>query len=214
MKRERSTLEEARHLREEQDRAFAAAEHRDREKIIAQREKEAAARTAQREQDERAAREMAEKERADKEIAAERANRAMWRRYARKHLLPPNSGPLRVALRTPIDANRNVRQFTPGPSTEDLFIYAETLLIPDPDTPEFDPDSPPEGYTPPADFVIVSSYPRKEVLRVKEGGEAAWEMIRQTGGALFAEKKDGSRWGEKERQEDESSDEEVVDDSD
>ncbi|KAI9636848.1 uncharacterized protein MKK02DRAFT_45556 [Dioszegia hungarica] len=214
MKRERSTLEEARHLREEQDRAFASAAQRDQAKILAQRQKE----TAERQEREAiAAREAAERDqkaKAEREKVDALEKRAVWRRYARKHLLSPSDGPLRIALRTPLNASRNVRQFTPGRSTEGLFIYAETLLIPDSDTPESDPDRPPAGYEPPTDFVIVTSYPRKEVPRVSQGGEEAWEMVKKAGGALFAEKAEGSTWGTVSGDGADSSDEEVVDDSD
>jgi FAS-associated factor 2 len=144
-----------------------------------------------------------------------KADRAAWRRYARKHLLSASLGAVRIAMRTPLNANRNVRQFTPGDSTEELFIYAETLLIPDEDAPESDPDHSPLGYVPPRDFVIVTSYPRKEVPRLSVGGAETWDMIRKTGGALFAEKAEGSRWGERDRGTDgDSSEEEIVDDSD
>lgn len=187
LRRERHTLEEARHLREEQDRAFRDAEARDREK----------ARAAQARADE----ERAEADRLVREAEereAEVVKRAVWRRYARKHLLPPApaTNAVRVALRTPLNANRNVRSFAPSASTEELFIYAETLLIPEDCSSESDPDTPPEGFTPPHDFRIVTSYPRKELRRVQEGGEAEWETVRQAGGALFAEKMTGSGWGD------------------
>ena len=149
----------------------------------------------------RAAEAEKERERREKEAKeAEGRNRAIWRRYARKHLLSPappsnGAGAIRVAMRTPVNANRNVRLFIPATSTEELFGYAETLLIPDDDRPEDDPDSPPPGYTPPRDFIIVTSFPRKEVQRTDTGGEAEWEVVKQAGGALFAEKKEGSSWG-------------------
>jgi FAS-associated factor 2 len=139
-------------------------------------------------------------------------DRNVWRRYARKHLLPPSEGPIRVALRTPINAERNVRNFTPGPSTEALFIYAETLLIPSTYPPEDDPDTPPEGFTPPEDFRIVTAYPRKEVERIHVGAEVVWETVRQAGGAVFAEKVEGGTWCDAEIRQirGEESDEEVV----
>lgn len=146
-------------------------------------------------------------------------DRAEWRRYARRHLLRPSpaasaaaaasagQGTIRVAMRTPLNANRNTHHFSPGPSTEELYIYAETLLIPESDLPQDDPDHPPAGFSPPRDFIIVTSYPRKEVPRVETGGEEAWEVVKKAGGALFAEKIEGSVWGEAERGE-ESEDEE------
>jgi FAS-associated factor 2 len=113
-------------------------------------------------------------------------------------------------MRTPVNANRNVRLFTPGASTEELFVYAETLLIPDDERPEDDPDAPPAGFTPPRDFIVVTSFPRKEVQRLASGAEAEWEIVRAAGGALFAEKKEGSAWGasaESESEDDEEADE-------
>ena len=98
-------------------------------------------------------------------------------------------------MRTPRNANRNVRLFAPGTSTEELFVYAETLLIPDEEQAEDDPDSPPPAFSPPSDFIIVTSFPRKEIQRVSSGGEGDWEVVKQAGGALFAEKKEGSTWG-------------------
>ena len=200
LKRERLTLEEARHLRSEQDKAFKAAEQRDREKMQAQKQAEELERIKL----ERSRREAAEKEKWIQD-------RKVWRRYARKHLLPPSTGPIRVALRTPLSAERNVRHFQPGPSTTSLFIFAETLLIPSNDTSETDPDSPPTGYEPDWDFRIVTAYPRKEVERVDNGGEGVWEVVQKAGGALFAEKVEGGVWADAEMKElnGDSSDEEV-----
>ncbi|WWD21331.1 hypothetical protein CI109_105815 [Kwoniella shandongensis] len=210
LKRERLSLEESRHLREEQDRAFQEAERKDREKLQLQRQKEEL---------ERIQRERAERELREKELAKER--RKVWRRYARRNLLPPSEGSVRIALRTPISAERNMRQFQPSSSTLPLFIYAETLLISAEDKPESDPTSPPEGYDGPdwmrgdteaLDFRIVTAYPRKEVECVTSGGEAIWELMKGSGGALFAEKKEGCSWGEVDGAD--SDDEEIVSDSD
>ena len=156
--------------------------------------------------------ERAAKDASDKEQRIR--NRKQWRRYARKHLLPPSAGPLRVALRTPLNANRNVRNFEAGPSTLPLFVYAETLLIPAADDPADDPDSPPAGYEPGWDFKIVTTYPRKEITRVEAAGEEIWDVVKGAGGALFAEKAEGSVWGEAETRElngDDSDEDEVVD---
>ena len=200
LRREKFSLEEARHLREEQDRAFRDAERKDREKMQVQKQKEEMAQI----QRDRAEREEREKvDRIDK--------RRVWRRYARKHLLMPSSGSIRIALRTPLSAERNIRQFSPGPSTLPLFVFAETLLIPPSDSPENDPDSPPGGYEPEWDFRIVTTYPRREIERVKSVGEGEWDAVKSAGGALFAEKVDGGVWGDAEmRERDGESDEEEV----
>ena len=159
------------------------------------------------EREERLKREAEEQARKAKESAVE--NRRDWRRYARKHLLPPSGGSIRVALRVPLSSERNVRNFEPGPSTFPLFVYAETLLIPANETPETDPDSPPAGYEVPDDFRIVTNYPRMEIGRVESGGEGIWDKVKQAGGALFAEKKEDGTWGEAESADsDESEDDE------
>jgi FAS-associated factor 2 len=163
-------------------------------------------RQRQQEREERLARESLERSRQDKEDAV--TNRKVWRRYARKHLLPKSEGPIRVALRVPASSERNVRNFTPGPSTLPLFVYAETLLIPSTESPESDPDQPPTGYTPPYDFRIVTNYPRKEIELVENGGEGVWETIKSAGGALFAEKKEDGTWGEAENGDSEDEDDE------
>ncbi len=121
--------------------------------------------------------------------------RKVWRRYARRNLLFPSEGSIRVALRTPLNAERHIRNFTPRESTEQLFIFAETLLIPASDLAESDPLSPPTNFDPPReDFRIVTTYPRKEVERVDQGGEKVWELIKSAGGALVAEKMEGGDW--------------------
>ena len=162
-------------------------------------------RQRQQEREERQARESFEKARQEKEDAVEK--RKAWRRYARKHLLPRSEGPIRVALRVPASSERNVRNFTPGPSTLPLFVYAETLLIPPLETPDTDPDQPPVGYIPPYDFRIVTNYPRKEIELVETGGEGTWDTIKSAGGALFAEKKEDGTWGEAENGDSDEDDE-------
>jgi FAS-associated factor 2 len=142
----------------------------------------------------------------------------VWRRYARRCLLPPSNGPIRVALRTPLSSERYIRNFTiPNDgSTLPLFVFAQTLLIPSTDSPESDPESPPKGFIPPWHFRIVTNYPRKEIDLIEgghSGGQAVWEEVRKAGGALFVESKEGCKWGEREKKEmtgEESSDEEEV----
>ncbi|BEI85923.1 hypothetical protein CcaverHIS002_0602100 [Cutaneotrichosporon cavernicola] len=205
LRRERLALEETRHLRDEQDRALREAERKDRDRLLAAR----AQAELERAQRERAAREQELKEKA-------LTDRREWRRYARKHLLAPSAGPTRVALRTPLNSDRNVRQFTPGPSTLPLFIYAETLLIAPEDDPESDPDTPPAGYEHAWGFRLVTSFPRREIELVETGGEAVWDQIKGAGGALFAEKIAGSGWCDSERASlaGDSSDDEILSDSD
>jgi FAS-associated factor 2 len=205
LRRERLALEEARHLREEQDRAFRKAERRDRQKLEAARQQA----ELERIQLERAERDAAVREQAVRD-------RAAWRRYARKHLLPASAGPIRVNLRTPLNADRNVWQFAPGASTLPLFLFAETRLIPAEDTPETDPDAPPAGYEHAWGCRIVTAYPRHEIELVETGGEEVWAKVKAAGGALFVEKVPGSDWGDAELRavRGDESDDEVVSDSD
>ncbi|WVF65443.1 hypothetical protein IAT40_000171 [Kwoniella sp. CBS 6097] len=212
LKRERLSLEEARHLRAEQDRAFKEAERRDREKMDQQRKKEEMERLRK----ERAERELREKETYEQ-------NRKIWRRYARKHLLPKTEASnsatgdgknVKIALRTPFSSERHLRSFNLAPpnnsSTMPLFIYVETLLIPSADTPATDPDQPPEGFEPKWDFQLVTTYPKKVIEPTDVGGEAYWDIIKNAGGTLFAEKKAGSNWGAGVGGEDSDSEEEIV----
>ena len=117
-----------------------------------------------------------------------------------------------MAMRTPLSPERTVRLFEPSASTTQLFIFAETLLIPPSDTLEDDPDTAPDGFEPHWDFRIVTAYPRVEVERVDSAGEVQWETVKKAGGALFAEKVEGSNWGDAEAKamKGEDSDEEEV----
>ncbi|WVQ93126.1 hypothetical protein IAU59_000190 [Kwoniella sp. CBS 9459] len=209
LKRERLSLEEARHLRAEQDRAFKDAERRDREKLEQQKKVEEMERVRK----ERAERELREK-------ATYEQNRKIWRRYARKHLLPRTEGKggakdVKIAIRTPFSSERHIRSFnltSPNntTSTIPLFVFVETLLIPASDTPDTDPDQAPEGFEPKWDFQLVTTYPKKVIEPTDIGGEAYWDIIKNSGGTLFAEKKAGSNWGVGTDGEDSDSDEEIV----
>jgi len=189
-------------LREQQDQALRDAEKRDSEKRRIQQERETA---------ERLKREREERELREKEEQVEKLHQ--WRRYARKHLLPPSTGSIRVSFRTPLSSERTIRHFEAGCSTAPLFIFAETLLIPPSERPEDDPDAPPAGFEPDFGFRIVTAYPRKEVERTVSGGEAQWEVVQQAGGALFAENIEGGIWGKEELKalKGEESDEELED---
>ncbi|OXG84240.1 hypothetical protein C345_04108 [Cryptococcus neoformans A2-102-5] len=231
LKSERLAVEEARYVRAEQDRAFRASEAKDRERMRVAKQKEEA---------ERIKKEREEKERQEKEAIKEK--RKIWRRYARKHLLPPSNGPIRVALRTPLSSARHLHHFTPYSSTLPLYIFAETLLIPASAKREDDPDTPPEGYDPLAylpssssntnanavgisdilgeeevgdwPFTLVTAYPRQTIPCVLAEGEKVWEMVQKAGGAMFLEKREGYTFGLSEEDEEGESEEEIVSDSD
>ncbi|WRT69135.1 uncharacterized protein IL334_006119 [Kwoniella shivajii] len=225
LKRERLSLEEARHLRAEQDKAFKEAERKDKEKAQIQKQKE---------QLEKIQNDRIEKQ--QNELKKYNENLKYWRRYARRCLLPTftttstgsgsgsGSGSglkeesVRVALRTPLSSERHIKQFKISNSTIPLFIFAETLLIPSEDLPEDDPDTPlpppPSSedefaFEPKWEFRLVTSFPRKEIDPTDIHGEDFWNIIKNAGGALFVERKEGSSWG---LVEGEDSDEEIIDD--
>ncbi|TYJ56146.1 hypothetical protein B9479_003132 [Cryptococcus floricola] len=218
LKAEKFSLAEARHLRAAQDKALREAEGRDRERMRVEKQKAEAERL-------RAERE--EREKAEKAEFVQ--GRQAWRRYARKHLLEPSSGPIRVALRTPFTSERHVRQFTPSSSTLPLFTFASTLLIPASHTTQDDPDSFPsspasidptfeghekgeEGEEGDWEFNLITSYPRHVIKPVRAGGEEVWELIKKSGGVLFLEKKDGREWNVEKMGDEEEEDEEIVSD--
>lgn len=186
----------------EQDQAFRAAEERDRAKIMKKRQEREAAERAERERSQAAEKAQAERKEAERKEGERKEKTVAWRRYARKHLLPaePPAGekPLRVGLRLPHSPTRHVRFFAPGEGTTTklLYIYAETLMIPDDLSASSDPDSPPDDYDPASSmdaFRICTSFPRKEVPR--DGGPEAWALVKEMGGALVVEVVPGRRWG-------------------
>lgn len=186
----------------EQDQAFKIAEERDRAKILQKRQEREA---AEREEMERVqAAEAVERNRkeAERKEVERKEKTLQWRRYARKNLLPAEPAasekPLRVGLRLPHTPTRYVRFFAPSPSqtTELLYIYAETLLIPDYLSKETDPDDAPEDFDPSTtmdSIRVCTSFPRKEVPRT--GGAEAWSLVKDMGGALVVEVVEGRRWG-------------------
>ncbi|WVW79434.1 hypothetical protein I302_101403 [Kwoniella bestiolae CBS 10118] len=213
LKRERLSLEEARHLRAEQDRAFKEAERRDREKMELQRQKEEL---------ERLKVQRLEKEKEERERYKE--NLKSWRRYAKKHLLPSilshgaGADTVKVAIRTPLSSERHIKNFRISNSTLDLFVFIETLLVGDSE--DLDVDSPPAGFEDDKleninwGFDIITSFPRKEIEPTSVNGEEFWKIIKNAGGVLFVERKAGSNWGiESGNGEDgEESDEEIIED--
>ncbi|WWC63961.1 uncharacterized protein I303_106567 [Kwoniella dejecticola CBS 10117] len=220
LKRERLSLEEARHLREEQDKAFKEAERKDREKMQIQRQKE----ELERIQVQRKEREREEKQKYEQ-------NRKIWRKYAKKHLVPTffpegkagETDGVKVAIRTPLSSERHRKTFKRSTSTLSLFVFIDTLLA-DAEGAEgagVVVDSPPEGFEDDKleninwGFEIVTSFPRREIEATSVNGEEYWNIIKQSGGVLFVERKNGSGWGMKIKEGEEASDEEeIVSDSD
>jgi FAS-associated factor 2 len=152
LRTERWNRAQERALREEQDRAFQEAAAKDRERVL--QKQEAERRTAA----EAEARIASEQQR-----VALSEKRTQWRRYARKHLVPPEpvSGGLRIGIRLP-DGKRAVRRFASEDDTTALYTFVETLLI-SPQDVEGDSDAAPSGYTHEWSFALVTSFPRHEI---------------------------------------------------
>ncbi|WWC98042.1 hypothetical protein V866_004931 [Kwoniella sp. B9012] len=213
LKRERLTLEEARHLRAEQDRAFKEAERRDREKMELQKQKEELEKIK-----------LQRIQREKEEKAKYKENQKIWRKYAKRHLLPSilsasaGDGTVKVAIRTPLSSERHIKNFEVSNSTLDLFIFIETLLVDDDDDEVV--DQPPKGFEDDKleninwEFDIITSFPRKEIEPTTVNGEEFWKIIKNAGGVLFVERKNGSSWGMKEGEQgngEESDEEEIID---
>lgn len=161
LRTERWEREQERRLREEQDRAFAEAAARDKERVLKRQAEERTAAEAARkvEQDRRA-----------KELR--KANIAAWRRYARRVLLVPEAktGGVRIGVRTP-DGKRFIRMFDRQHTAVNVYAFVETLFIPTSDDPSKDPSDPPSGYGNCDEhewtFRLVTSFPRKELPPTK-----------------------------------------------
>lgn len=220
LRRERLALEEARRVRDEQDRRLAESERRDRDKILKiRRENEERARR-EREEAERQEREQEIKQREKERRERFLADMRQWRRYAKQHLLRAEPSAeevkakraIRVQIRLPQgvgSAARNVRVFPVDLDTSrDVYIWAETLLLDaqaDDDTGKaslpagFTSDYPPRRGEP---FLkLFTAYPRKEVSVDAEG----WKVVQDAGGSLVMELAQGEKVG---GDEDEESDEE------
>jgi FAS-associated factor 2 len=162
LRTEKWEREQERRLRDEQDRAFAEAAARDKERVLKrQAEERAAAQAARKAEEERQAK------------ALRKANIAAWRRYARRALLAPEpkSDGVRIGIRMP-DGKRFVRMFDRQDTAVNVYTFVETLFVPASDDPSSDPSEPPSGYGNCAEhewtFSLVTSFPRKEIPPTKD----------------------------------------------
>jgi len=124
----------------------------------------------------------------EKEKASREEKVLWWRRYARKHLVPPepSSSGIRVGVRLP-NGGRGVRMFAPTDKVNALYVFAESLLVPTSEDMDSDPDQPPAGYVHDWSLRLVTSYPRKEITHheatlgsigeLKGGANLVAEMI-------------------------------------
>jgi len=174
--------QQERELRAEQDRAFAEAERRDREKMLKRREEEL-----------RAEREAEERRRAEEEKRIGVKWKEQWRREF-KATLPPEAGPeiknrIRVGLRLP-DGQRMVRFFNPTEPLEALYTWADTGFASTPQN-EVEVVTLPAGYEPDFDFTLASAFPREAVPLV-EGMTLGEVGALKGGGNLVVDMKPGA----------------------
>jgi FAS-associated factor 2 len=184
-------LDQARILREEQDRAFQKSARRDRERIankLALEKQQAEARALK--QDEIQMEILRQK--ADHENSIRRQNTRMeWRRWARRILVPAeeqnSKDGIRIAFHLPV-GRRTIRQFSLTATLTSLYAFVDAQLIPRDLAAEEDPETPPDGnLTGEAaldthiletanlvdewwGFKLVLAYPRQEIK---------WEVGRQ-----------------------------------
>lgn len=186
VQRETRQREEERRLRQEQDRAFQHSQDRDVARIMKIREEKAAQEALQ--QAEEAKQREAEREEEREEVRA-RA-RLAYLRFARSSLLPaepPLDDKLAVSitLRLPPTHRPFKLRFSPSTSLEHLYLWADTLTIPDSFSPADDPDSLPteaEVYDHTFCFRLATSYPRS-VLELSDGdGTVGGSPVLKAGG--------------------------------
>ncbi|KAH7338362.1 hypothetical protein B0J17DRAFT_662227 [Rhizoctonia solani] len=182
-----------RQLREEQDRAFEESMRRDGERIRAarEREREAEARAAQEAERERLKQE--EEDRRDRR----RREREVWRRWARRNLVPeePSQG-VRVTVRIP-SGQRRMRVFPPS---------APTLSIPADQHPVDDPTSPPAGYEHEWGFELATTFPR--VVVPCEEGVIVGDVEVLRGGVVLVVEGNGDEGGDSDEDDEDDGDEE------
>lgn len=211
-------------MREQQDKALRESERQDRERILASRRERERKEREEREAAEELARKYDLEQLRKAEIEQRRFDRSLWRRWARRNLLKDETlnvddvkkgNALRVQLRLPQGMTvgkqtRAVRVFDKtggedGESLKQVWIWAETLFIPEQDDLEDDPEELPGGIEsteiPKNGDVLrlFTTYPRKEIPKVGDDAEA-WKIIVDGGGGLIMElEREGS--GEEEEEE-------------
>ncbi|KAG8738088.1 hypothetical protein FRC10_007299 [Ceratobasidium sp. 414] len=157
LKTAEAQLVRERQLRAEQDRAFEEAMKRDGERIRAARERERETMAREAAEAERVRLKGEESERREKK----KTDREVWRRYARRTLVPaePTEQGVRVTVRI-ASGQRRTRTFPLSASVETIYAWVETLSIPAGQGAGEDPEVPPAGYTHEWDFVLATTFPR------------------------------------------------------
>lgn len=147
------TRETDRLLRQEQDRAFQAAERTDAERILRRRAEEA----------QRIAREEAAR-RAEREKSKAEKVRRRWRRWAQRRLGDEPPAGVRIGVRLP-DGRRAIRRFKESDKLEALYTFVDGQLFPA--DMEGDGEEEPQGYVHEWEFRLAVAFPRSEVPFVK-----------------------------------------------
>jgi FAS-associated factor 2 len=188
LRNEERRREEERRMREEQDRAYREAMNRDKHRIEKKiREEEEKKRIAEEELLAAQLRIVAEKEAQEKQRKWEE-QRMLWRRYMRKVMKQKEAhgtsgDQVRIGVRLP-DGQRIIRKFDSDDSVSSLYACVDSHFIPEDLDPATDPSSPPSSSVEGKlalhalhdeiarqegdshkwwGFMLVSSYPRKEV---------------------------------------------------
>jgi FAS-associated factor 2 len=154
LRTERRNREQERLLREEQDRAFREAERIDGQRVQNR---------VREEQDKRVKEE--QRLQAQRNKQQQEQKQMLWRRWARRHLVPQETPSSTVRLRIALpDGRRVLHSFSPNDSVEALYAFIDSQFIPAEFSPSSDPAQPPEGYVPEwKHFKVVTSYPRTEL---------------------------------------------------
>jgi FAS-associated factor 2 len=157
---------------------------RDGERIRAAREREREAVMREEAEAERARLKLEENERRERR----KKEQEVWRRYARRTLVPVEPGPgtgergVRVTVRI-ASGQRRTRTFPSSAPVEAIYAWVETLSIPADQGPGEDPEAPPEGYTHEWGFVLATTFPR--VVVPCEEGVSVGEVEVLRGGVVL-----------------------------
>ena len=173
LKAQKREREAQRHLREEQDRAYAEAGRRDRERVQAK------------EAELRAAREAEEsKRKAEQAKLREGQNRDAWRRATAAAFgeeAPGGSLSVRFVVRLP-DGKRLMRRFAAQDSIRRVWEYVECEAhgVPVAGGPGLSTARPDAGYEPTLGFALASTFPRR-VMQLDAVGSKTIEHLIQEG---------------------------------
>lgn len=200
-------LERDRILRQQQDQAFEDAAKRDTDRIRAKMAQEKAAEQERRAEAQRAQEEDLRRQQEAEEREQLIAERMVWRRWARRALIPVESptDKLRIAIRLPSGA-RHIRKFSADATLTGLYAFVDKEFIPAEFGEGDDPVAPPKkgdverlvremgGERNWWGFRLLTSYPRAEVLWKPNTRLGDVQCLKDGGGGqLIVEMDGGSR---------------------